>query len=115
MILEVFSVYAVVESGGKQYRVAVGQTIDVEKMSAEPGETVTLDNVLLVGEGDAVKVGQPMVKNASVSATVLKHGLRRKVIIWHFMPKQRYRIKRGFRQQFTRLRIDEIKDGPKSK
>jgi large subunit ribosomal protein L21 len=110
MISEVFAVYAVVESGGKQYRVTVGETIDVEKVPAEPGETVTLDKVLLVGEGDTVKVGQPTVKNASVSATVLQHGLKRKVIIWHFMPKQRYRIKRGFRQEYTRLRIDEIKE-----
>ena len=83
--------YAVVESGGKQYRVTIGQTIDVEKVSAEPGETVTLDKVLLVGEGDTVKVGQPTVENASVSATVLKHGLKRKVIIWHFMPKHHSR------------------------
>jgi large subunit ribosomal protein L21 len=110
MIVEVFSVYAVVESGGKQYRVAVGQTIEVEKLPAAPGESVTLDKVLLVGEGDTVKVGQPTVENASVSATVLKHGLKRKVIIFHFMPKQRYRIKRGFRQEYTRLRIDEIKE-----
>jgi len=103
-------VYAVVESGGKQYRVTVGQTIDVEKLPAAPGERVTLDKVLLVGEGDDVKVGQPTVENASVSATVMEHGKKRKVIIWHFMPKQRYRVKRGFRQEYTRLRIDEIKE-----
>ena len=101
--------YAVVESGGKQYRVTVGQTIEVEKLPAAPGESVTLDKVLLVGEGEDVKVGQPTVQNASVSATVMKHGLKRKVIIFHFMPKQRYRVKRGFRQQYTRLRIDEIR------
>jgi len=102
-------VYAVIESGGKQYRVSVGQTIDIERVSAEPGESITLDKVLLVGEGDDVKVGQPTVENASVSATVVQHGLKRKVLIWHFMPKQRYRIKRGFRQGYTRVRIDEIK------
>lgn len=101
--------YAVVESGGKQYRVTVGQTIDVERLPAMPGESINLDRVLLVGEGDSVQVGQPTVKNASVSATVLKHGLKRKVIIFHYMPKQRYRVKRGFRQEYTRLRIDEIK------
>lgn len=102
--------YAVVESGGKQYRVTVGQTIDVEKVPAAPGESISLDKVLLVGEGDDIKVGRPTVENASVSATVLKHGLRRKVVIFHYVPKQRYRVKRGFRQQFTRLRIDEIKE-----
>jgi large subunit ribosomal protein L21 len=109
MILEVFPVYAVIESGGKQYRVTVGQTVEVEKLPAAPGESVTLDQVLLVGEGDKVKVGRPTVKNASVSATVLAHGLRRKSLIFHFNPKQRYRVKRGFRQKYTRLRIDEIK------
>jgi large subunit ribosomal protein L21 len=103
-------VYAVIESGGKQYRVTAGQTIDVDRMPAEPGEAITMDRVLLVGEGDTVKVGRPTVEHASVSATVLKHGLKRKVIIWHFMPKQRYRVKRGFRQEYTRLRIDEIKE-----
>ena len=101
--------YAIVESGGKQYRVTVGQTIEVEKLPAAAGESVTLDKVLLVGEGEDVKVGQPTVQNASVSATVMKHGLKRKVIIFHFMPKQRYRVKRGFRQEYTRLRIDEIR------
>jgi large subunit ribosomal protein L21 len=103
-------VYAVIESGGKQYRVTAGQTIDVDRVPAEPGETVTMGKVLLVGEGDTVKVGRPTVEHVSVSATVLKHGLKRKVIIWHFMPKQRYRVKRGFRQEYTRLRIDEIKE-----
>ena len=102
--------YAVVESGGKQYRVTVGQTIDVEKVPATPGESIRLDKVLLVGEGDNIKVGRPTVENASVSATVLKHGLKPKVVIFHYVPKQRYRVKRGFRQQFTRLRIDEIKE-----
>lgn len=101
--------YAVVESGGKQYRVAVGQTIDVERLPAERGDKVSLDTVLLVADGDKVKVGQPTVKGASVSATVLEHGLRRKVVIFRYRPKQRYRVKRGHRQQYTRLRIEKIK------
>jgi len=102
--------YAVIESGGKQFRVTVGQTIEVERLDATPGQSVTLEQVLLVGEGDQVKVGQPTVKDASVSATVVSHGLKRKVLIWHFMPKQRYRVKRGWRQSYTRLHIDEIKE-----
>lgn len=108
-VVEVRFVYAVVETGGKQYRVTVGQTIDVEKITAAPGEGVTLDKVLLIGDGDKVDVGKPTVKGAVVSATVVKHGLRRKAIIFHYMPKQRYRVKRGFRQEYTRLRIDEIR------
>lgn len=101
--------YAVVESGGKQYRVTVGQTIDVEKLPAAQGENVTLDRVLLVADGDEVQVGRPTLSGASVSATVVQHGLRRKAVVFHYRPKQRYRVKRGHRQQYTRLRIDEIK------
>jgi len=102
-------VYAVVESGSKQYKVTVGQTIDVEKLPFEPGANVTLDRVMLLAEGDDVTVGKPTVDGASVAATVVQHGLRKKVIIFRFRPKQRYRVKRGFRQQYTRLHIDDIK------
>ena len=101
--------YAVVESGGKQYKVVVGQTVDVEKLLAAPGESVTLDRVLMVAVDNEVKVGQPTVSGASVSATVVQHGLRRKTVVFHFRPKQRYRVKKGFRQPYTRLHIDEIK------
>ena len=101
--------YAVVESGSKQYKVTVGQTIDVEKLPFEPGANVTLDRVILLAEGDDVTVGKPTVDGAFVAATVVQHGLRKKVIIFRFRPKQRYRVKRGFRQQYTRLHIDDIK------
>ncbi|MBM4429282.1 MAG: 50S ribosomal protein L21 [Chloroflexi bacterium] len=100
--------YAVVESGGKQYKVSVGETISVERLPAQPGETVTLDKVLLVADGDEVKVGKPTVSGAAVSATVVQHGLAKKAIIFHYRPKQRYRVKKGHRQGYTRLRIDEI-------
>ena len=101
--------YAVVESGGKQYKVVVGQTLDVEKLPAAPGEGVTLDRVVLVADGDEVKVGKPTVDGASVAATVVQHGLRKKAIIFRFRPKQRYRKHRGHRQEYTRLHIDAIK------
>lgn len=101
--------YAVIESGSKQFKVAVGQTIDVEKLAVEPGASVTLDRVVLVADGESVSIGKPTVDGAAVKATVVGHGLRRKALIFHYFPKQRYRVKRGFRQQYTRLRIDEIK------
>ncbi len=100
--------YAVVESGGKQYRVLVGQIIDVEKLPVPQGETVTLDKVLLLADRDEIKVGQPTVKGASISATVVEHGLKPKQVVFHYRAKNRYRVKRGHRQQYTRLRIEEI-------
>jgi large subunit ribosomal protein L21 len=103
------SVYAVIKTGGKQYKVAVGETIDVEKLAAPRGDTVLLDEVLMVVDGEQVRVGKPTLSDASVSATVLGHDLRRKAVIFHYRPKQRYRVKRGHRQPFTRLRIDDIK------
>jgi large subunit ribosomal protein L21 len=102
-------VYAVVETGGKQYRVTVGQTIDVERLPAVQGERVTLEQVLMVVDGEEIKVGRPTVEGASVSATVVKHDLARKVVIFRYRPKQRYRVKKGHRQRFTRLRIEDIK------
>ena len=101
--------YAVVESGGKQYKVSVGQTLDVEKLDVEQGESVTLDRVLLVADGADIAVGQPTVKGATVSATVMEHGLGSKQVIFHYRPKQRYRVKKGHRQPYTRIRIEEIK------
>jgi len=101
-------VYAVVETGGKQYRVAVGETVDVEKIAQEPGETVVLDRVLIVSDEGNVRIGQPVVDGAAVSATVLRHGKGRKVVAFKYKAKERYRRKKGHRQEYTRLRIDDI-------
>ena len=101
--------YAVVETGGKQYKVTVGETIDVERLKAEIAETVQLDRVLMVADGEKVQVGSPVVDGASVSATVVDHDRARKVIVFKYRAKQRYRRKTGHRQDYTRLRIDEIK------
>ncbi|NLD72634.1 MAG: 50S ribosomal protein L21 [Chloroflexi bacterium] len=100
--------YAVVETGGKQYRVAVGETVDVEKIAQEPGETVVLDRVLIVSDEGNVRIGQPVVDGAAVSATVLRHGKGRKVVAFKYKAKERYRRKKGHRQEYTRLRIDDI-------
>ena len=100
--------YAVVETGGKQYKVSVGETVDVERLDAEPGETVALTQVLMVGDEENVQVGRPILEDAKVSATVVEHGRGPKLIVFKYRPKQRYRRKTGHRQGYTRLRIDEI-------
>lgn len=100
--------YAIVETGGKQYRVQRGQIIDVERLPVEVGQQVELDKVLLVADDGKVTVGQPTVEGAKVRATVLRHDKARKIIVFKYKPKKRYRRKTGHRQHFTRLRIDEI-------
>jgi large subunit ribosomal protein L21 len=100
--------YAVVETGGKQYRALPGQSIDVEKLPVAVGEQITLDRVLLVADGDQITVGQPLVTGATVRATVVLQDKQRKVIFFHYVPKKRQRKKRGHRQPFTRLRIESV-------
>ncbi len=100
--------YAVVETGGKQYKVSVGDTVDVELLPVAPGERVTLDRVLLISDEQGVRVGQPTVEGAKVRATVVEHGKGRKVVVFKYKAKNRYRRKTGHRQRFTRLRVDEI-------
>jgi large subunit ribosomal protein L21 len=101
-------VYAVVESGGKQYRVSEGQTIDVEKLPYEVGQEIELGRVLLVAKEGGVQVGRPVVEGARVMSTVVGQPRGRKVIVFKYRPKQHYRRKSGHRQQYTRLRIDKI-------
>jgi len=100
--------YAIVETGGKQYRVQEGQIIDVERLPAEVGEEVELDRVLLVADDGEVAIGQPTIAGAKVHATVLRQDKARKVIVLKYKPKERYRRKLGHRQPFTRLRIRKI-------
>jgi len=111
-------VYAVVETGGKQYKVEVGQTIEVEKLPVAVGDKVKLDKVLMVAMDKGTTVGDPHVKGARVEATVTLQDAHRKITVFKYKPKVRYRRKTGHRQQFTRLRIDNIilaKAGKKEK
>ena len=101
--------YAVVETGGKQYKVAEGQTVQVERLEANIGDTIELDRVLMVADGENVQVGQPTLEGARVAATVVEQGKGDKVVVFKYRPKQRYRVKRGHRQLYTRLHIDEIR------
>jgi large subunit ribosomal protein L21 len=105
--------YAVVTTGGKQYRVEAGSELIIERLAEESGASITFDRVLLVGDGDAVTIGSPTVDGASVSGTVLAEELGPKLIIFKFKQKVKYRRTRGHRQHLTRVRIDEISTGEK--
>jgi len=100
--------YAVVETGGKQYRVAQGDVIDVERLAVEEGGIVELDRVLLLAEGGKVKVGTPTVEGAKVTADVLGEAKGKKVIVFKYKSKVRYRRKKGHRQIHTQLKIKDI-------
>jgi len=101
--------YAVVETGGKQYKVKSGDTVRVERLDGEIGSEVTLDKVLLAGSGDSVKTGTPYVEGASVSAKIVEQHRTRKVVVFKYKRRKGYRVKRGHRQHYTALRIGDIK------
>lgn len=101
--------YAVIKTGGKQFRAEPGKTLRVPSLDVEPGETVTFDDVLLASDGDDVKVGTPSVDGATVTAEVVKHGRDKKVIVFKRKRRKGYRKKQGHRQGFTEIRIDEVK------
>ena len=100
--------YAVIKTGGKQYRVAAGEKIKVEQIPAEVGTQITIDQVLMVGEGEAVKIGAPLVAGASVSATVLSQGRHDKVRIFKMRRRKHYQKHQGHRQNYTELQINTI-------
>jgi large subunit ribosomal protein L21 len=100
--------YAVIETGGKQYRVEVGTQLQVELIDAKAGDTVTIERVLLVADGDATTIGHPVVTEASVSAEVLRQERGEKVISFKYRPKARRRVKKGHRQELHVLRIADI-------
>jgi large subunit ribosomal protein L21 len=103
--------YAVIKSGGKQYRVESGATLRLEALTADVGANVSFDQVLLVGKGDAVKVGLPLVSGALVKATVLGHGRGDKVKIFKLRRRKHYIKNQGHRQNYTEVRIDDIVQG----
>ncbi|MGB8147770.1 MAG: 50S ribosomal protein L21 [Azonexus sp.] len=100
--------YAVIKTGGKQYRVSAGQKLKVEQIPAEVGAEITLDQVLMVGEGESVKVGAPLVAGATVKCTVVSHGRHDKVKIFKMRRRKHYQKHQGHRQNYTELRIDTI-------
>jgi large subunit ribosomal protein L21 len=101
-------VYAVVKSGARQYRASVGDTIIVERLPAETGQRLELDEVLLVADGERVEIGCPTIDGAKVLATVVAEEKGPKIRIFKYHPRKRYRRRAGHRQRYTRLRVDEI-------
>ena len=99
--------YAIIATGGKQYKVAEGDIIKVEKLGVEAGATVTFDQVLVVNNGE-VKVGEPTVAGATVTATVVEEGKNKKVIVYRYKRKTGYHKKNGHRQPFTKVKIEKI-------
>lgn len=100
--------YAIIETGGQQFRVAEGDKIKVEKLNAEVGAEISFDQVLAIVDGDKTQFGAPTVENATVKATVLEQGKHKKVIIFKYLPKKDFRKKKGHRQPYTAVRIDSI-------
>lgn len=100
--------YAIIETGGKQYRVKEGDILLVEKLEAEQGDIITIEDVLAVSKDGKLTVGSPIVDGAKVEAKVIEQGKSKKVIIFKYKPKKDYRKKRGHRQPYTKLVIDKI-------
>jgi large subunit ribosomal protein L21 len=100
--------YAIIENGGKQYKAVPGSNLELDRMQKEEGSKITLDNVLLISDGEEITIGTPTIKGAKVKATILEHFKGRKIIVFKYIPRERYRRKKGHRQHYTRLKIDEI-------
>jgi large subunit ribosomal protein L21 len=100
--------YAIIATGGKQYKVAEGETVRVEKLGLAEGEAVTFDNVLMISNDDGVSVGERYITNASVTGKVAREGKEKKVIIYKYKAKKGYHKKQGHRQPFTEVKIEKI-------
>ena len=100
--------YAIIRTGGKQYQVAAGDKLRVEKLQGDVGDTVELSDILMVVDGDDVKIGQPVIEGAKVVAKIIEQGKADKVVVFKKKKRKGYRVKRGHRQQYTALTIEEI-------
>ena len=100
--------YAIVETGGKQYRIEEGAELVVEKLNAEPGKEIALDKVLMTGQEETISVGTPYLENAKVTCEILEHGRGKKVIIFKHKRRKDYRKKQGHRQDYTKIKVKSI-------
>ena len=104
--------YAVVDSGGKQYKVREGETVRFEKLSGEVGDSVTFDKILLFSDDENVSIGQPVLENMAVQGHIVEQGKAKKVLVFKYKKRKRYRRKQGHRQPYTAVRIDRIESYP---
>ena len=100
---------AVIRTGGKQYLISPGQKIKIEKVEAKEGSEIKFDEVLLLEKGKKLEIGTPLVKEVKVTGKIIRHGKAKKVIIFKYKPKTRYKVKKGHRQPFTEVEITEIR------
>ena len=103
--------YAVVATGGKQYKVTKGDVLRIEKIAGDVGDSVTFDKVLMLSDGDAVSLGQPVLENASVQARIVEQARSKKILVFKYKRRKRYRLKKGHRQSYTAVQIDDIAAG----
>jgi len=106
--VEVFSLYGIIETGGKQYKVQTGDVIMIERLEAEVGDTVEFDQVLILNDNGDLQVGTPYISGAKVVGKVLEQGKRRKILVFKYKPKINYRRRYGHRQPYTRVLVEEI-------
>ena len=106
--VEVLRLYAIIKTGGKQYKVAEGNEIIIEKLDAEEGSSVTFEEILAIGEGEEIKFGRPLVEGAKVTGSVVKNGKGPKIRIFKYKHKTNYRRRQGHRQPFTKVKIEKI-------
>ena len=106
--MEEMNMYAVVATGGKQYKIKEGDTLRIEKIDGNVGDAVAFDKVLLVAEGESLTVGDPILGNASVNAHIVEQGKSKKILVFKYKRRKRYRRKQGHRQAFTAVKIDKI-------
>ena len=100
--------YAVVKSGGKQYKVEEGQVLRLEKISGDVGSAVRFDQVLMVGDGEDIQIGQPVLDNVAVKGSIVDQGKAKKILVFKYKKRKRFRRKQGHRQQYTAVKIDSI-------
>jgi len=100
--------YAIIRTGGKQYQVAAGDTLKVERIQGEVGDTIEINDVLLVADGDKVTVGQPVIEGARVTAKITEQGRAKKILVFKKKKRKGYQVKNGHRQQYTALTIEEV-------